>query len=140
MSCRKHRRWHFPDPKFKNFPAGGACPRHPRFKVAIGALTFLPLCAPSVPSAEASLCFGEAGEKEKESAQGTMGRGGREERPSSSHRAPVLGLCDKKVLFHLRCYVKYKRLVYTPPDLLARVILQLLHFIHFLLLLTSCNH
>ena len=32
-------------------------------------------------SAEASLCCGEAGEKEKESARGTMGRGKKEERP-----------------------------------------------------------
>ena len=66
--------------------------------------------------------WGGWGER-KGSARGKMGRGEREERPSSSHRAPVLGLCDKKVLFHLRCYVKYKRFVYTPPDLLARVIL-----------------
>ena len=83
--------------------------------------------------------WGGWGERKRERA-GNDGKGEREERPSSSHRAPVLGLCDKKVLFHLRCYVKYKRFVYTPPDLLARVILQLLHFIHFLLLLTSCNH
>ena len=42
-------------------------------------------------SAEASLCYGEAGEKEKESVRGTMGRGKREERLSpfsSSHRPP----------------------------------------------------
>ena len=32
-------------------------------------------------SREASLCYGKAGEKEKESARGTMGRGKREERP-----------------------------------------------------------
>ena len=35
----------------------------------------------SLSSAEASLCCGEAGEKEKDSARGTMGRGKREERP-----------------------------------------------------------
>ena len=42
-------------------------------------------------SAEASLCCGEAGEEEKESAQGRMGRGKREERLPplpSSHRPP----------------------------------------------------
>ena len=41
--------------------------------------------------AEASLCRRKAGEKEKENAGGTMGRGKREERLSrfpSSHRAP----------------------------------------------------
>ena len=36
--------------------------------------------AGALSSAEASLCCGEAGEKEKESARGTMGRGKREER------------------------------------------------------------
>ena len=34
----------------------------------------------ALSSAEASLCCGEAGEKEKESARGTIGRGKREER------------------------------------------------------------
>ena len=38
----------------------------------------------TLSSAEASLCCGEAGEKEKESARGTMGRGKREERPAVS--------------------------------------------------------
>ena len=36
-----------------------------------------------------SLCCGEAGEKEKESARGTMGRGKREERPRGSRRFPL---------------------------------------------------
>ena len=44
--------------------------------------------AASLSSAEASLCCGEAGEKEKESARGTMGRGKREERP----QAPAFSL------------------------------------------------
>ena len=47
--------------------------------------------AGSLSSAEASLCCGEAGDKEKESARGTMGRGNREERLPpfpSSHRSP----------------------------------------------------
>ena len=35
---------------------------------------------PPLPSSEACLCCGEAGEKEKESARGTMGRGKREQR------------------------------------------------------------
>ena len=35
----------------------------------------------ALSSAEASLCCGEAREKEKESARGTMGRGKREDRP-----------------------------------------------------------
>ena len=41
--------------------------------------------------AEAFLCRGEAGEKEKESARGTMGRGKREERlpPFPSSHFPV---------------------------------------------------
>ena len=45
----------------------------------------------ALSSAEASLYCGEAGEKEKESARGTMGRGKREERLPpfpSSHRSP----------------------------------------------------
>ena len=40
-----------------------------------------PRAAVTLSSAEASLYCGEAGEKEKESARGTMGRGKREERP-----------------------------------------------------------
>ena len=36
---------------------------------------------PTLYSAEAFLCRREAGEKKKESARGTMGRGKREERP-----------------------------------------------------------
>ena len=108
--------------------------------VASGALTFLPLCAPSVSSAEASLCCGKAGEKEKESARGTMARG-REKRGLPLPIVPLSVVCViKKYCFTSDViYKKYKRLVYTPPDLLARVILHLLHFIHFLLLLTSCN-
>ena len=35
----------------------------------------------SLSSLEASLCCGEPGEKEKDSARGTMGKGKREERP-----------------------------------------------------------
>ena len=46
MSCRKHRRWHFGDPKFKNLP-GEHAPRLPQVWGAYGALTFLPLRAPS---------------------------------------------------------------------------------------------
>ena len=46
MSCRKRRRWHFRDPKFKNFP-GEHAPRLPQVWGAYGALTFLPLRAPS---------------------------------------------------------------------------------------------
>ena len=46
MSCRKRRRWHFWDPKFKNFP-GEHAPRLPQVWGAYGALTFLPLRAPS---------------------------------------------------------------------------------------------
>ena len=45
----------------------------------------------ALSSAEASLCYEEAGEKEKESARGTMGRGKREERlpPFPSSHLPL---------------------------------------------------
>ena len=45
----------------------------------------------ALSSAEASLCCGEAGEKEKESARGTIGRGKREERfpPFPSSHLPL---------------------------------------------------
>ena len=44
----------------------------------------------TLSSAKASLCCGEAGEKEKEGARGTMGRENREERRlfPSFHRPP----------------------------------------------------
>ena len=51
-------------------PARGKLVRY-----AIGDIT------PRLSSAEDSLCHREAGEKEKESARGTMGRGKTEERP-----------------------------------------------------------
>ena len=38
------------------------------------------------------MCCGEAGEKEKESARGTMGRGKREERP------PVVNIYEEHLL------------------------------------------
>ena len=43
----------------------------------------------ALSSAEASLCCGEAGEKEKESAQGTMGRGERAPTVSLFPSSPV---------------------------------------------------
>ena len=46
MSCRKHRRWHSRDPKLKHFLREHA-PRLPQVWGAYGALTFLPLRAPS---------------------------------------------------------------------------------------------
>ena len=59
-----------------------------------------PLSCPSC--AEASLCRREAGEKEKESARGTMGRGKREERLSpfpSSHCARALSIFPLFAIF-----------------------------------------
>ena len=44
MSCRKRRRWHFRDPKFKHF-LGEHAPSLPQFWGAFRALTFLPLRA-----------------------------------------------------------------------------------------------
>ena len=44
MSCRKRRRWHFRDPKFKHF-LGEHAPSLPQVWGAFRALTFLPLRA-----------------------------------------------------------------------------------------------
>ena len=46
MSCRNCWRWHFRDPKYKNF-LGEHAPRLPQVWVAFGTLTFLSLRAPS---------------------------------------------------------------------------------------------
>ena len=46
MSCRKRRRWHFRDPKFKTF-LGEHASRLTQVWGAFGALTSLPLCATS---------------------------------------------------------------------------------------------
>ena len=46
MSCGKHRRWHFQDPKFKNFL--GIMPLDPpKVWGTFGSLIFLPVHAPS---------------------------------------------------------------------------------------------
>ena len=45
MACGKDRRWHFQDPKFKNFV--GIMPLEPQDMGAFGALTFLPVHRPS---------------------------------------------------------------------------------------------
>ena len=57
------------------------------------------MCA-TLPSAETSLCCGEAGKKEKESARGTMGRGKGEgeERPLSYNVRFTGRICGSVVL------------------------------------------
>ena len=54
--------------------------------------------APRVSATEASLCRREAGEKEKESARGTMGRGKREEMPRPYNGRFSCSICGSVVL------------------------------------------